>query len=299
MWEGGRSSLGSRIHLSPMSSPPLSLPASSRVAKAIEYLQELWRRREFAVALGLGNLKARNASTSLGLVWWVLNPILLGGVYFLVFGVFFGGRRPDDFLPYLLTGMFAFHFTAQSMTGGANSIIQNARLLANLRFPRLLLPISTLIESLVGFLASLGVLLIVVVIAGWALDTTYLNYRLIYLPFIVGAHLIFNLGLSGITARLAVPFRDINNLLPYVNRIWLYLTPIIWPLSFMDAVGPFLQTVIRLNPMYDFVGLYRSVFLNGPLIADQIVGAVVWSIVVGAAGVAAFVRHEGHMVRYL
>lgn len=282
-----------------MSSPSLSLPASRRLDQAIEYLRDLWRRREFAVALGLGNLKARNASTSLGLVWWVLNPLLLGAVYFLVFGLFFQRDRPADFLVYLLSGMFPFHFTSQSMTGGANSIIQNAKLLANLRFPRLLLPISTLIEALVGFLASLVVLVIVVVIAGLVLNETYLTYRLLYLPAIIAVHVVFNLGLGSMTARLAVPFRDVNNLLPYINRIWLYLTPIIWPLSFLEGAGTTIKTLVRLNPMYDIVGLYRSAILGSPLVMDHLLGALAWAVVIGVIGVTIFVRHEGHMVRYL
>jgi teichoic acid transport system permease protein len=289
------------IHLAAMSFPSLSLPASSRVAKAVDYLQELWRRREFAVALGLGNLKARNASTSLGLFWWVLNPLLLGTVYFVIFGLFFGRDSPGEFLVYLLSGMFPFHFTAQAMTGGANSIIQNARLLANLRFPRLLLPISTLIEALVGFLASLVVL--AGVIAGTELlmpsNQGYFTFRLAYLPLIVAIQLIFNLGLAGISARLAVPFRDINNLIPYLNRIWLYLTPIIWPVALLEEMSPTLRTFVRLNPMFDIVGLYRSVMLGTNLMMDQVLGALAWASFFGVVGVAVFVRNEGHMVRYL
>lgn len=283
-----------------MSPPPLALPASGWAGKAAEYVRDLWRRREFTIALGLGNLKARNASTSLGLLWWVLNPLLLGGVYFVVFGIIFGGGdRPDDFLVYLLSGMFIFHFTSQSMTGGANSIIQNAKLLANLRFPRLLLPVSTLIESLVGFLASLGVLAIMIVITQVVLDRQYLTYRLLYLPFIIGLHLFFNLGLAAMTARLAVPFRDINNLLPYVNRIWLYLSPVIWPLSFLDNAGPIIRRLVTLNPMFDLIELYRSSLLGYPIHMDELIGAVVWSVVIGVVGVGMFVKYEGHMVRYL
>ena len=282
-----------------MSSPSMSLPASRWAAKALEYLQDLWRRREFALALGLGNLKARNASTSLGLFWWVLNPMLLGAVYFLVFGILFGGRRPDDFLVYLLSGMFPFHYTSQAMTGGANSIIQNAKLLANLRFPRLLLPISSLIESLVGFLTSLVVLFGVILVTGVLLEVDYFSFRLLYLPAIIAVQTVFNLGLGVITARLAVPFRDINNLLPYINRIWLYLTPIIWPLSFLDSASHWVRTLVRLNPMYDIVGLYRSALLGSNLIMDQVLGATAWAFVVSAVGVTLFVKNEGHMVRYL
>lgn len=282
-----------------MSSAALNLFASERVGKAFDYLQELWRRREFAVALGLGNLKARNASTSLGLFWWVLNPLILGGIYFLVFGLFFQRQEPGYFLVYLLAGMFPFHFTAQSMTGGANSIIQNAKLLANLRFPRLLLPISTLIEALVGFLASLVVLAAIVFVAGIVVGESFFTFRLAYLPAIILIHLVFNLGLGALSARLAVPFRDINNLLPYINRIWLYMTPIIWPLNLLENVDPFFQSLVRLNPMYDIVSLYRSAMLGNPLVMDHVLGALIWAGVIGMVGVALFVRHEGHMVRYL
>jgi len=274
--------------------------ASSRIGRAIEYLQDLWRRREFAVALGLGNLKARNASTAFGLFWWVLNPLLLGGVYFLVFGVFFQRNDPGTFLLYLLSGMFPFHFTSQSMTGGANSIIQNAKLLANLRFPRLILPISTLIEAVAGFVVSLGVLLVIIAAGGLVLpDRPLFTFRLAYLPLIVVLHLAFNLGLGAMAARLAVPFRDINNLLPYVNRIWLYATPIIWPLSLLNDQSPLVRFLVQLNPMYDIIGLYRSSLLGTPLIMDQVVGATLWSALVCTVGVSIFIKNEGHMVRYL
>lgn len=96
-----------------MVSSPSTIPwARGRAGRLFEYLRELWRRREFAVALGLGNLKARNASTTLGLFWWIINPLLMGGVYFTVFGLLFGGSRPPDFLVYLMSGMFVFHFTS-------------------------------------------------------------------------------------------------------------------------------------------------------------------------------------------
>lgn len=287
--------------LASMSSLSAIRSGNSRVSRAIDYVVELWRRREFAMALGLGNFKARNAATSLGLFWWVLNPLLLGGVYFLIFGVLFGSRRPDDFLIYLLSGMFPFHFTSQAMTGGANSIIQNAKLLANLRFPRLVLPISTLIEALVGFLASLGVFFVIAVLyAAVSPDVTFsLTHRVLYLPGLVALHLLFNLGLSGITARLAVPFRDINNLLPYVNRIWLYLCPIIWPLSLLDDMGRRAEMLVGINPLFHFIQLYRSMLLGAPIVFENLVWAAGWSAVVAVVGVSVFVRYEGFMVRHL
>lgn len=87
----------------------------------------------------------------------MLNPLLLSGVYFLVFGVIFsGGKRGDpEYLGYLMAGMFAFRFTSGVVSGGTATIIGNSQLMANLRFPRLLLPISSVIESGIGFLVSI------------------------------------------------------------------------------------------------------------------------------------------------
>ena len=267
----------------------------SRARRFADYFRELWRRREFAVYLGMGNLKARNASTLFGVIWWALNPLLLGGVYFLVFGVIFPGRRPDDFLAYLLSGMFVFHFTSQAMTGGANSVLQNSKLLANLRFPRLILPISNLIEATVGFLVSLGVFYAIAAPLGQA----YPTWRLIFLPLPLILHLFFNLGLAATMARLAVPFRDINNLIPYINRIWLYVTPIIWPLQLLDDASDTVNQLVRLNPMFHIVSLYRSVLFGNPIDSSDLLWTAVVAVVVGVIGITTFIKYEGHIVRYL
>ena len=272
----------------------LSIPPG-RVQRLIDYIRELWRRREFAVYLGLGNLKAKNASTTLGLVWWVINPLLLGGVYFLVFGLFFQRERPAEFLAYLLSGMFVFHFTSQSLTGGANSIMSNAKLLVNLRFPRLILPLSALIESGVGFLASIGVFYAI----AWPLGQAVPGYRLIYLPVALVIHLTFNLGLACLSARLAVPFRDINNLIPYINRIWLYLSPVIWRLSFLEGASDAAVRAVQTNPMYHMIGLYRSILFNTPIHMSNLLWSAGSAVLMAAVGVGLFVKYEGHIVRYL
>lgn len=246
----------------------------------------------------MGNLKARNASTALGLFWWVLNPLLLGLVYYLVFGIFFGGSRPDGYIAYLLSGMFVFHYTGQSMTGGANAILQNAKLLANLKFPRLVLLISSLIESSVGFLASLLVFYAI----AWPTVGVHPSRYLILLIAAIPIHVLFNLGLSAVVARLAVPFRDINNFIPYVNRLWLYLSPIIWPLSFLENAGPTLKRLVELNPMFHLIELYRSALIGAPdypfEFGDLLI-SLAWAVAVFVLGVAGFIRYETRMVRYL
>lgn len=274
----------------------MGLPAPAPVyysRRLRDYVSDLWYRREFVWFLAIGNFKARNASTALGLFWWVLNPMLLSLVYWFVFGLIFPGNRD---IIYLMSGMFVFHFTAQSLTGGANAILQNSKLLTNLKFPRLILPLANLLEALLGFIVSLGVLLV----AQFALRGDLPNSALGLLMVAVPLHALFNLGLGSIAARLAVPFRDINNFIPYFNRIWLYLSPIIWPLSLLETeAGKELATLAELNPLFSLISVYRAALIGAPFDSGSLVTFAVWAVVVGLIGIGLFVRYEGKIARHL
>jgi teichoic acid transport system permease protein len=109
----------------------------------------------------------------------------------------------------------------------------------------------------------------------------------------------FNVGLAAASARLAVPFRDINNLIPYLNRIWLYCSPIIWPLGALAGMSDALQSVLRFNPMFPIIAVYRTALLGYPLERIDLIAMVAWCLVVGIIGIAMFIKYEGRMVRYL
>jgi teichoic acid transport system permease protein len=245
----------------------------------------------------MGNLRAQNASTALGLLWWVLNPLLLAGVYFLVFGVILaGGQRGNPtYLAYLMSGLFAFHYTSAAMNGGANSIISNSKLVSNLSFPRLLLPISGLLEAAIGFLVSVVAFFAIIIplsgiVPGWSL--------VMFIPALL-LQTIFNLGLSALMARLAVPFRDVRNLIPYATRIWLYLSPIIWEVSFIEDAPDWISTLVRLNPIFPMLELYRAALLGWDYSATSLLVAAAWAAAALLIGSWSFVRFEGQMVQYL
>ena len=252
--------------------------------------------------MAMGNLRSRNASTSLGLVWWVLNPLLMALVYWLVFGLILNVGESRD-LPYLLSGIFVFYFTSTAVTTGANSIIQNTRLLVNLQFPRLIMPITGLIEAAVGFLVSIPALYLIIGPITALIDSeraVWPSMSLVaILPLAFAIQVVFNLGLSASTARLAVPFRDINNLIPHLLRIWLYLSPILYSAEQFDKLAQPWQTLARLNPMVPILDVYRSALLGLPLDWSQVGLASVWAIGVVSIAVVSFVRYEGQMARYL
>lgn len=268
-------------------------PRYRRAIAAATYVKALWSRREFAWYMALGNLKARNASTALGLFWWVLNPMLLGAVYYIVFGVILDVSRD---LSYLLSGMFVFYYTATALTGGANSIISNSRLLVNLSFPRLIMPIVAITEAGIGFLASIPALYLIIGLS----DGIWPEWNILWgLPIAFAIQTVFNLGLAAITARIAVPFRDINNLLPYVSRIWLYVSPIIIPASYAAGLKSPWDTVYNLNPMVPIIGLYRTALLGYPFESWMLYAGLAWAIGLAVVAITVFVKYEGRMARYL
>ncbi len=168
-------------------------------------------------------------------------------------------------------------------------------LLANIRFPRLILPISALIESTIGFLASLLVFYALAI----PVDGILPGWQLLALPGVLALHVMFNLGLAAVTARLVIPFRDINNLIPHFTRLWLYLSPIIWPISFVTDRAPWAADWLIVNPMVPIVDLYRWVLMGDALSSSSIVGSVVWAAVIFVLGILSFVRFEGNMVRHI
>ena len=220
----------------------------------------------------------------------------MSAVYFVAFGIIFSGRRGEtQFLSWLLSGMFAFTFTTTSMTSGANSIITNRKLLVNIRFPRLIFPLTALLETAIGFLASLAVYYLM----AWPADGVRPTSTLWLLPVAIAIHIIFNLGLASIVARLAVPFRDINNFLPHATRMWLYLSPIIWPMSFLEQAPAWMQTILQWNPMFSILSMYRYALMGRELDAVDVLASLLWAVGLGVVGVVAYVRYEGNMVRHL
>lgn len=264
-------------------------------------MRDLWARRDFAWYLATSNLKARNATTALGIVWWVLNPLLLSGVYFLVFGIIFsGGRRGNpEYLAYLMSGMFAYRFTSSVITRASNTIVNNSKLIVNMRFPRLLLPISSVIESGIGFLVSiLAFFAIIIPITG-----NWPGWSLLYFIPVFFFHIFFSLGLGALAARLAVPFRDVSNLIPYLLRIWLYISPIIWTIDqleeALDGLPGWVEPLMNLNPMHHILLAYRTALLGWEFNAVYLTGTIVSAVLLLVIGSLSFIRFEGKLVNYL
>ena len=206
------------------------------------YLRELWRRREFAYELARTKLREQNFDTVFGQVWLVLNPLLLALVYFLLVDILRASdSRTPGFFAHLVAGLFAFMFIHNAMTVGVRSVTKGGRLILNSAFPRALLPLSAVITAFMRFVPTFLVYIPVHIASGLPVNLTTLWVIPIFALMVLLA-----CGLSMLVAAAQVYFRDLSNFLPYVLRIWLYVSPVLY---YADEVPPRYQWILDVNPL--------------------------------------------------
>lgn len=249
------------------------------------YFSELWRRRFFAAESSRANLRAANTLTFFGQIWMVLNPLFLAGVYYVVVAILSGSNKGMDYFAFMTSGLFAFYYLQGAMGAGAGSVVGGGKLLLNTAFPRLLLPYSALRTAWFRFLPTIPVYFIFHFLAGAPLNVN----TLMAIPFLAFLN-VFAMGLAALFATLQVYFRDTSSFLPYIFRIWLYLSPVLWTI---DMVPERFQAYAQFNPLYALLGGYREALVAGQMPAlSTWITAIVWSIVSLAIGSLYFMSRE-------
>ncbi len=243
-----------------------------------DYLRELWRRREFAITVPLGELKAQNQDSALGQIWHLLNPLLLIAVYYLIFGVILQveeRRGVDNYLPFLIVGVIIFDYTRTSIQAGARMIVKNRKLVQSINFPRAVLPLSAIVSEAIAHLYSLPIMLVLVTVVpgGPAPQWTWL---LLVVVFVLQS--MFNLGISMVVARLSFHFRDMQQLLPFVMRLYFYSSGVLIPINPEIIPNTALVTILQLNPAYLIVEMAREAVLAGPLEPQVWLLGAAWSV---------------------
>lgn len=255
-----------------------------------EYLRDAWRLREFAVSVPLGELRAQNQDTFLGQFWHLLNPLFLGGVYYLIFGVFLdvsGRGNVDNYIAFLLVGILTFEYTRRAVQSGARMIVKNRQLVQTINFPRVILPASSLVSETVTFLYSIPVMWVLLLASGVRPTWTWL----LVAPLLV-VQIGFNLGLAMVTARLTFHFRDVQQVLPFLLRIWLYVSGVIFPISPQLIESDALRSVLQINPMYVIIEIARGILIEGQIDGWYWAQGVAWSTLLLVAGFLFFRQAE-------
>jgi teichoic acid transport system permease protein len=244
-----------------------------------DYLRELWQRREFAITVPLGELRAQNQDTSLGQLWHLLNPLFLIGIYYFVFGIVLdieGRRGVDDYLPFLIVGVISFNYTRSSMQSGARMIVKNRKLVQSINFPRAILPISSIASETISHLYAIPVMLVLLLSTN-LLDepTVSITWWWLLLVPITALQALFNLGLAMAVGRFAFHFRDVQNFMPYAIRLWFYMSGVLYPVSRDLIDNQVVVRLLQLNPAWSIIEITRDALLY-----ERAVGWV-WGLAVG------------------
>ena len=251
----------------------------------------MWQRRSFAYAMPMEEVRATHQDTLLGNVWHLFNPLLSVAVYYIVFGMFLGADRGiPNYLLWLTIGVFAYGLTQRSVLAGATSISSNLGLMRAMRFPRAMLPISTVIGRLITFGFELAALTGVALLTGAGISR-----RLLVLPLILAIHTTLNLGGAFIAARLNDSYRDVQQVIPFVFQLLRYLSGVMFSVDrFLDDQGahPWISRLIGLNPLVQILDLYRWVYLGTSIDLARTVEAVGISALVLVFGFRFFRAHE-------
>lgn len=238
------------------------------------YLREVWGRRHFIYQMSRTSLRAQHFDTFFGQIWVVLNPLLLAMVYFFLVSVLRGGNHPGGpvgFLAYLVGGLFLFYFTRNAVGQGAGSVVGGGGLLMNTAFPRAILPLSSTVTALMLYVPTL------IVYTGFHLAAQNpVSPSLLLLPALFAVLSVFNLGLAMAAGALTVYFRDTSSILPYLLRIWLYLSPILWT---VDQAPEVVRPLLFLNPLVPFLNIWQELTLEGQVPSPVLwLGSLGWAI---------------------
>ncbi len=248
--------------------------AVDRSAGAMRKILELWAYRELIRNLVVRDLQVRYKGSALGYLWTQLAPLLLMLVFWFVFSVFFQADIAM-FPVFLLVGLLPWNFASEAVNGGTRSVIDNAALVKKVFFPREVLPLVSVLSSLVNFVLSLPMLLLVMA----AVQSMYaplratgawtnFSWTFVYLPVLIGIQTMFLAGVALFLGALAVRHRDTVHLIGIFIQFWFFLTPVIYALD--RVVGPMAQLVRWLNPMASLVEFYREVLYGNAVAFGQI-----------------------------
>jgi lipopolysaccharide transport system permease protein len=246
----------------------------------------IWEYRELGYVLIWRDITVRYKQTAIGVAWVVLQPLLMMLIFTAVFGKM--AKMPSDGIWYpafSLTGLLPWTYFSQAMSRAGESVVSNANMVRKIYFPRLWLPIATVISPLVDFALSMILLFGLLIYAGIPL-----TWKVVTLPAFILLAMLTALGLCLFTSALHAKYRDVGYAIPFVIQIWMYLTPIVYPVSLVPEQW---RLLYGLNPMVGVIEGFRWALL-GQTAPDPMVmvESVVVLLAVIMAGLVYFRRME-------
>jgi teichoic acid transport system permease protein len=263
---------------------------ASKIPGLGEYIKSTWRRKDFIAELADARSTQQYSDSLLGRIWQLITPLLNAAIYFAIFGILLGTSKGiENFTAFLVTGVFVFNFMQVTVTAASASIPKNDRLIKAIHFPKMVLPLATVVQQIQQYAVSLVVLLVIVVVTGEPVTLMWIT-----LPLVLAMQVLFTTGFALILARWGARSSDINQLLPFFTRTWRYVSGVFFSITVFTASMPnAVETVLLLNPGAVYIDLVRDSLMvsesSDPVV--WIMGAV-WAVVFFVVGLVYFYRGE-------
>ncbi|MEO5600089.1 MAG: ABC transporter permease [Cyclobacteriaceae bacterium] len=224
--------------------------------KKVFDLKELWQYRELFYFFTWRDVKVKYKETVLGIIWVILQPILSVGIFSIFFGR--GLNVPSAGLPYpvfVFSGLLLWTVFSASISNGGNSMVTNAPIIKKIYFPRIIIPISSILVSAIDFIIAFAVFIAMLMYYNVVVDFPGVLY---FWPAAIVLMILGTLGISCWLAALNVKYRDFRFVIPFGLQIALFVTPVIYPISILGETS--LTYVLAINPMYGAIMLFRAPF---------------------------------------
>jgi lipopolysaccharide transport system permease protein len=274
----------------PSSSAPVVLHIRRTQGWRFLDLRELWEYRELAYFLVWRDITVRYKQAAIGVAWAVLQPLAM----MLVFTLFFGklARIPSGGVPYplfALAGLLPWQLFSRTISESCNSLITDQKLITRVYFPRILIPTATTLAALVDFGISLVLLAALMAIYG-----VVPGPHALWIPAFGVLLVIASLGVGFWLSSLNVEYRDVAYTLPFLNQLWLFVTPVVYP---SELVPERWRALFGLNPMAGIVEGFRWALLGvGPGPSAMLWASTGMALFLFVTGIVWFRRREGSFV---
>ena len=257
-----------------------------------QYAASLWERRSFMTALARAELRSARTSTRCGNLWGVLDPLFQAGIYFFLYTVLRKGAADRvQFLPVLIGGFFLYSLTAAALGEAGASIKRSRGLMLNSTFPRALLPVTSVYKSLRKFAPSVFVFIIIFPLLGGRVGTGAFVF-----PLLFACQVVMNVGIALLVSTFVTLLPDAGLAMNYVNRVIMFATPVIYPVSLLPP-GP--RRLVSWQPLFPLYASYQTIFTGGVPSPGLVLQTIVSTVAIFAIGGWFFLRHEREFAIHL
>lgn len=258
----------------------------------IKEVRELYEYREMIISLVQKELRGKYKGSMLGFFWSLLIPMFQLVIYTIVFSVFMRSGI-EKFYIFLFVALVPWLFFSSCISGGATTILQQKNLVGKIYFPRMVLPIAYTISYFINMLLSFLIVFLALFVSGIGvcLDVLW------YLPFIMGIEFVMGIGGALLFSALTVYFRDLEYILGILTMAWMYMTPILYPMS---QIPEDIRNWLYLNPMTSVVIAYRDIlyYQQAPDM-QTLLYSIIWGIAMLFIGWVCFCKLQRNFVEEL